>query len=131
MFSRLKQFLFRKKTSVDEGAYWEKKAARHLRKKGYRLVTRNWKGRRGEIDLVMWQGQTLVFIEVRARANSALVSGYHSINAHKKRLLRETCMQYLGSLKVRPQQTRLDVVEVAHSGHRDYEIRVFEGVSLS
>ena len=52
------------------GADAEARAAEFLQRKGYRVVDRNWTCRGGELDLVCLDGDTLVFVEVRARANA-------------------------------------------------------------
>ena len=59
-------------------------AARYLRRRGLRLITRNFLTRRGEIDLVMRDGATLVFVEVRYRASTARMQPYESVG-HRKR----------------------------------------------
>lgn len=81
-----------------------------------RLVARNWrnpKDRREEIDLVMRDGEVLVFVEVKTRSVGALVPGYHAVNARKKRVLARGIKAYLRGMKEPPRTHRLDVVEVA------------------
>lgn len=114
------------------GAYWERVAARELRKTGFRIVTRNWRkrGLRGEIDIVAREGEVLVFVEVRSRGAAALVGGYDSITKHKRDVLRHTCLAYLNSLKTRPNTYRFDVVEISYKNRRDYELRHFRNVGL-
>lgn len=115
------------RTTRDKGARWERIAARALRRKGWRIVTRNWRGRRGELDIVAWDGPVLVFVEVRARPATALVGGYHSITAKKRQLVREAGMDYLRKLYPPPRHHRFDVVEIAHRTDKDYDVRHFEG----
>jgi len=45
----------------------EELAAEYLRKKGYKIEERNFRTRFGEIDIVCWDGQTLVFVEVKTK----------------------------------------------------------------
>lgn len=92
----------------------EKAAADFLRKQaGYEIVARNWtRGNRLELDIVARDGQTLVFVEVRARAAGALVTGYHSINDSKRKSVQRAGRTYLACLSVRPKAFRFDVVEV-------------------
>src|SRR5690606_32348016 len=94
------------------GRHWERKAERHLKAKGLRPITRNWRYKRGEVDLVMWDGSILVFVEVRARSANALVQGYHSIRKHKRDVLRQTCRAYLNQLGEKPAHYRFDVLQV-------------------
>lgn len=53
---------------------------------------RNWRHRRGEIDLICLDKDCLVFIEVRLRKAISLVSGVHSISRSKKSLLRRSAL---------------------------------------
>ena len=59
-------------------------ALRHLCNSGLRLLARNWSCRSGELDLVMLDGDTVVFVEVRARRHSAWCGALESIDARKR-----------------------------------------------
>ncbi|HND62916.1 MAG TPA: YraN family protein, partial [Opitutaceae bacterium] len=65
-----------------------------------------------ELDLVCRDGDALVFIEVKARAAGALVSGYEAVDARKRRVLRRVAVQYLALLPRRPRAIRFDIIEV-------------------
>ena len=54
-------------TRQQSGQTAERHAREHLEQHGLRLVTQNWQCRRGELDLIMLDGNCLVFIEVRYR----------------------------------------------------------------
>ena len=62
----------------------ESSALDHLQRQGLRLVARNAQARGGELDLVMLDAETLVFVEVRYRAGSAFGGGAASVD-HRKR----------------------------------------------
>jgi len=117
---------------ASKGAYWEKVAARALKKEGCRIVARNWKrpGARGELDIVARDRTALVFVEVRSRGAAALVSGYESIGRHKKEVLRATALAYLSGLKNRPHTYRFDVVEISYRSAKDYDLRHFKNIPL-
>ena len=55
----------------DEGARAERRACRHLRLRGWRIVARNWIGGGGELDIVASRWRTLLIVEVRQRASGA------------------------------------------------------------
>jgi putative endonuclease len=85
------------------------------RERGYRVVVRNWRNprdRREEIDLVCRDQETLVFVEVKARAEGALVPGYYAVDARKKRVLLRAARSYLRQLRERPRTYRFDIVEI-------------------
>ena len=117
-------------TAKERGAYWEKVAADVLKGKGLKIVARNWTSERGELDIVVKDGEILIFVEVRARAAEALVGGYNSIRSHKRDVLRRTCRNYMDALKEKPRTYRFDVIEIAYRSRDDYELRHFENVPL-
>jgi len=67
------------------GSKWEQLAESFLHGRGLKTVQRNFHCRMGEIDLIMLDGQTLVFTEVRYRANDAHGSGAESVTYTKQR----------------------------------------------
>lgn len=67
------------------GAAGELAACRFLESRGLHLLDAGWRCRLGELDLVMLDGDVLVFVEVRARQPGALVDPVESIDAHKRR----------------------------------------------
>jgi putative endonuclease len=70
-------------------------AATFLQSKGLRLITQNYHCRFGEIDLVMQDGKTLVFVEVRMRSNAAFGGAADSITPQKQQKLILTARHYL------------------------------------
>ena len=85
-------------------------------KQGLIVVTRNYRCRYGEIDLILNDRDTLVFAEVRYRAAGALVSPAESINAAKQRRLLASAEHYLQRRGDSDQcQCRFDVLAVSGS----------------
>jgi putative endonuclease len=82
----------------NEGAQAEQWAAHYLQKQGLKLIEQNYRGRFGEIDLIMQDGATLVFIEVRLRRNADFGGAAASIDTHKQQRIIRTSQQYLCSL---------------------------------
>ena len=68
----------------DLGRTAEQAARQHLERNGLQLIEQNWSCRRGELDLVMLDGDTVVFVEVRARRHSAWGGALESIDARKR-----------------------------------------------
>lgn len=116
------------------GALGEQTAAEFLRTRhGYSIVARNWRSprdRRDEIDLVCRDGDVLVFVEVKARAAGALVSGYLAVGERKKRALRRAVQAYLGLITPPPRTFRLDIVEVTLSGRLPPQVMHYENAPL-
>ncbi len=116
------------------GALGEQTAADFLRTRHrYTIVARNWRSPRDlrdEIDLVCRDGDVLVFVEVKARAAGALVSGYQAVDERKKRALRRAVQAYLGSLTPPPRTFRLDIVEVTLSDRLPPQVMHYENAPL-
>jgi putative endonuclease len=71
------------------GAAGEQFARRHLEQRGYRFVAANWRRPYGELDLIMRDGNVLVFVEVKTRRGERLVTAEESLTAAQaRRLLR-------------------------------------------
>ena len=77
------------------GAAAEQLAATFLTQKGLKLVAQNYNCRFGEIDLVMQDGNTLVFVEVRLRSNDIFGSAAMSITKQKQQKLIATAQHFL------------------------------------
>lgn len=65
----------------------EAKALAHLERHGLRLLAQNWTCRRGELDLVMLDGDTVVFVEVRSRRHTAWGGALESVDSRKRQRL--------------------------------------------
>lgn len=70
-------------------------ALRHLDSQGLTLVARNWSCTRGELDLVMLDGDTVVFVEVRYRRHSAWGGAAASVDARKQQKLALAAQSFL------------------------------------
>ena len=105
--------------SREKGQSWEKAAERFLRKKGLRSVTRNYGSRFGEIDLVMLDGATLVFVEVRYRARATHGTGAASVTTTKQSRITAAARSYLKQDKRHASRPcRFDVVSIGQDGEK-------------
>jgi len=100
---------------VNDGAQAEQQAAQYLRQQGLKPVAQNYRGRFGEIDLIMQDGATLVFIEVRLRRNADFGGAAASIDARKQQRIIRTAQQYLANLAQLP-PCRFDAVLLDDNG---------------
>ena len=95
------------------GQRYEEAAERHLQQQGLQPVERNFNSRGGEIDLVMCEADTLVFVEVRFRKSDRFGSPVESITASKRQKLLRTAQLYLLAHPAwRNRPCRFDVVAV-------------------
>ncbi|MEJ8544360.1 YraN family protein [Brevibacillus borstelensis] len=96
------------------GQWGERIAEAYLLQKGLRIEERNYRTARGEIDLVAWEGDVLVFVEVRTRTSMKYGSALESITRQKKKKLREMALAYLQA-KTKPSRPfRFDVVGIQY-----------------
>ena len=94
------------------GERGEKFAGRYLRRHGYKILVRRFKGRSGEIDLVCRHVDTLAFIEVKTRANDKFGAPSEAVDRTKQRNMSKTALDYLRLLGNPPVKFRFDIVEV-------------------
>ena len=98
----------------DAGRRGEDLAHRFLRRHGLAVVARNFHPRssRGELDLVAWDRDTLVFVEVKTRADSERGSPSLAVGSEKERDLRRAAGEYLRRCGISEEQARFDIVSV-------------------
>lgn len=94
---------------MNRGALAEETAARYLQQCGLRLLHRNYRSRFGEIDLILDDGGTLVFAEVRLRGRADFGGAAASIDARKQQRLVLTARHFLATLSQQP-PCRFDAV---------------------
>jgi len=115
------------------GSYGENLARKFLEKKGFKLIEKNFKTPRwGEIDLVMRDGETLVFVEVKTRSGSAAVlygGPLGSINYHKMKSIQRAAQFFLSSKNLNQEAARLDAVSIIVPDTGEPEIEHFSNIS--
>jgi len=95
----------------------ETRAWQYLQTRGLRLLQRNYRSRRGEIDLVLQDQDSLVFVEVRYRREARFGSGAESVDRHKQSRLIACAQHYMQTNPgLAKQPCRFDVVSVSGSG---------------
>jgi putative endonuclease len=107
------------------GPRGEDAAADGYRRRGYRIVARNWRCRIGELDLVVERRGVLVFCEVKSRRGRAFGVGYEAVTWRKQAKLRSLAEAFLQATGSRPREIRFDVASVAVRGERS-AVELFE-----
>jgi putative endonuclease len=97
---------------IRKGARGEEIAARHLEGRGFRIRARNYRTRRGEIDLVAERGRTIVFIEVRFRRSEAFGSPAETVGPRKRRRIVSAAAAFLVEHGLAERPCRFDVIAV-------------------
>jgi putative endonuclease len=102
-------------STLESGKTGENLACDYLQQQGLTLLARNFRSRYGEIDLIMRDGSTVVFVEVRARQQHNLVDSLQSINASKQKKLIKTALYYLQThSKLMDYPARFDVIAITN-----------------
>ena len=111
----------RKRTEVSrvaQGQAIERQAQRFLERQGLQTLARNYRCRRGEIDLVMRDGETLAFVEVRYRGRNARGGAKASVDRRKQSRLITTALHYAQRHpRHRQRPMRFDVIAVDAAAH--------------
>jgi putative endonuclease len=102
---------FRPTPAQVAGSDGEERAAAYLAAKGLAIVSRNYRTRQGEIDLVAREGEVLVFVEVRRRAGRGFGGALESVTPHKQRRIQAAAQMFLRQFR-RPPRCRFDVIAI-------------------
>jgi putative endonuclease len=111
---------------LELGERGEKCAARYLRRHDYKILTRRFRSRGGEIDIVCRDHEWLVFVEVKTRVNEDLGAPSEAVDATKQRHMTKVALDYLRLLKYPEVKFRFDIVEVLmhHGARKPDEVRL-------
>ncbi len=107
------------------GAQAEQTAAQYLQRQGLKLVEPNYRCRFGEIDLILRDGESLVFTEVRMRSRGDFGGAAGSIDAHKQQRIILAAQHYLSSLPRIP-SCRFDAILMDGAGNIEWVKNAFE-----
>jgi len=108
------------KNLVQVGREAEDRAADYLVEHGYTIITRRYKSRRSELDLVAMDGDVLVFVEVKYRR----APGYSpeaSLGHDKLSALKRAMWNYVSDMEIKNVDTRLDLVAIDSDGLRHHK----------
>lgn len=101
------------------GSVWEDHAIRVLQCLGYTLVERNFHfSKRGEIDVIMRDGQTIVFVEVKSRTSCSHGLPEEAVTWQKQRTIRRVAEAWCAMRDVSNTECRFDVVAIETDGEQ-------------
>ncbi len=130
--SRLAAFLARRGATSDLGSidarrlgrWGEWLALRHLRSLGWDIVARNWIARRGEVDIIAFDEEFLVFVEVKTRLRSeSSPPPEETVDLRKTRKLEQLAMEFLRRYELGDKPVRFDLIAVETQDLRSFELR--------
>ena len=97
--------------TTQRGKWGEGLAHNFLKNKGYEYVTKNFRSRFGEIDLIVKNSEFIVFVEVKVRKNADFAHAREFVSHSKQKKIRTTANLWLSSRKTKL-QPRFDVIEI-------------------
>lgn len=109
------------------GGLGEDAAARNLESRGYRILERNWRHGRLEIDLVCRDGDSLVFVEVKTRGRGSRGTAMDALNRAKCERLVRAASHYLSKHDLWDSPCRFDLAAVSEED-RGLDVRVYTDV---
>jgi putative endonuclease len=104
------------------GKTGEDLACRELERRGYVIVARRYRRRGGELDIIARDGQTTVFVEVKARQGHRFGEASEAIGSTKRRRMAQVAMDYVMRHRLANRPCRFDVVSI----HFDERVPVIE-----
>src|SRR5258708_2422751 len=105
-------------------------AVSYLQKKGFQIIERNFRIRGGEIDIIAIEGDTLVFIEVKARLSTEYGSPFEAITPWKLKSVIKTAQFYKMKHRELPEALRIDAIGIKFfdSGGKEFEVEHLRNV---
>ena len=115
-----------KNTARSLGRQGEEIALARLRKKKNRIVERNYRLYRGEVDIIAYDGATLVFCEVKARASEEFGLPEESVTASKQRQIKKIARGYILEKGLGDPDCRFDVISIVFTEGAGCAFRHYE-----
>ena len=100
------------RNTKEKGSYYEQLCEQYLVKQGLIPVERNYLSRYGELDLVMREGETWVFVEVKFRRSLSYGGALYALSEQKKQRLQRTIFDYTHKHRLNNTKLRVDFVAV-------------------
>ncbi len=110
------------------GTAGEEMALSYLLEQGYRLLEKNYRCRFGEIDLIVEDGNTVVFIEVKTRSSYLFGLPQEAVGWSKRAKIRRLAQNFLLSRGLEEKPIRFDVIAVLCLKTGDFNIEHLKGV---
>ena len=98
------------------GKEGERLAEQYLKKKGYKIVERNYRCRGAELDLIVLDRRVIVFVEVKTRTGHAFGSPFEAVEFRKQQKMIQAAQYFLNEKKLHQRDARFDVVGISWPG---------------
>jgi putative endonuclease len=95
-----------------KGRKGERIACRYLLKQGYDILARRYRSHSGELDIIAYEGDTLVFVEVKTRSSAEFGEPWEFVDWHKQQTLRRTAEGFIADNDLGQYAYRFDIVSI-------------------
>jgi putative endonuclease len=112
-------------TKDELGKWGEEYAATHLQKNGFKLIERNYKFQKGELDIIAENKGELVVIEVKTRETAEIGEPWRAVTKSKQKQIIKVADNYVQSKQI-DLDVRFDIVSIVHNSFRT-ELEHIEG----
>ncbi len=109
------------------GVWGEWIALRWLLHQGWDVVARNWSTRRGELDLIAWDRDQLVFVEVKTRLEGGLSRPEDAVDDEKRDQIEALALSFLSRMEVGEVPIRFDLIAIETPDRRRFTLRHYLG----
>ena len=107
------------------GNLGEEKATLFLQEIGYKILERNWRFSKAEIDIIAKDGEVLVFVEVKSKSYTFFGAPEESVSAYKENLIIDAAHQYM--IKIgHDWEIRFDIISIVFDKNKDASITHFK-----
>jgi putative endonuclease len=113
------------------GQEGERVAEGYLKKKGFKVVERNYRCRLGEVDLIALDKRVVVFVEVKTRTGDGFGSPLEAVESHKQRKMMRAAQYFIMEKKLHERDARFDVVGVSWPGREPVVEHIENAFELS
>lgn len=100
---------------IEVGKLGEQEAKEYLKKNNYQILGLNFRCKLGEIDIIAYHKNTIVFVEVKTRKNNVYGTPAQAVNKSKQKRIIKTALYYLQLKNKYNENVRFDIVEVWQS----------------
>lgn len=108
------------------GKSGEEAAVRYLKSKKFRIIERNFRFLRGEIDVIAYERKTLVFVEVKARKSKEFGPPEEAVTPSKQRQIKRVAQGFLAQNNLQDTECRFDVLSLSFNEKNGYQINHFK-----
>lgn len=110
---------------TEKGVFGENLACEYLQKKDFEIIKRNFRHKRGEIDIICKKEEVLIFVEVKYRTSDVFGMPENSVNLSKKKIFLRTAREYIFQEDWQ-NDIRFDIIAILHKSNKNPEIMHFE-----